>query len=54
MLLKVSDFQTSYMDYQISSILDNRVMNNNQSKVRFNSKESLERFKQSSFKPYFI
>ena len=42
------------MIYQINSFLDNRVMNNTQSKKQFNSKDSLERFNKSEFKPYKI
>lgn len=53
-LLKVSGFDTSYLSYQLNSLIDNRVMNNTQSKIQFNSKESLERFNKSDFKPYII
>ena len=52
--LKMSEFNNKYMVYQINSFLDNRVMNNTQSKKQFNSKDSLERFNKSEFKPYKI
>ena len=52
--LKMSEFNNKYMIYQINSFLDNRVMNNTQSKKQFNSKDSLERFNKSEFKPYKI
>jgi len=45
--LKVSKINDNYMNYQINSILDNRIMNNTQSKKQFNSKESLERLGKS-------
>lgn len=52
--LKVSGTQKDYLLYQINSILDNRTINNAKSKKCYNSKESLERFKQTAFKPYII
>lgn len=50
----VSNIDNSYLSYQISSILDNRIMNNKNSIKQYNSKESLTRFKMSEFKPYMI
>lgn len=52
--LKVSEFENSYLEYQLSSFIDNRTINNKISKIRFNSKESLERFCQSDFNRYAI
>ena len=52
--LKVSELDHNYINYQINSILDNRIINNAQSKKQFNSKESLKRFNSSTFKPYKI
>lgn len=43
-----------YLSYQISTILDNRVMNNKKSANQYNSLESLSRFKMSDFKPFKI
>ncbi len=51
-LLKVSDFENTYLNYQINSFLDNRTINNKVSKRQYNSKDSIARFKMSEFKPY--
>ena len=50
----VSNIDNSYLTYQISSILDNRIINNKNSIKQYNSKDSLTRFKMSEFKPYMI
>ena len=50
----VSNIDNSYLNYQISSMLDNRIMNNKNSIKQYNSKDSLTRFKMSEFKPYMI
>lgn len=50
--LNIKTYKVNYLEYQISSLLDNRVINNNKSKKQFNSVESLERFKKSKFKPF--
>lgn len=50
----VSNIDNSYLNYQINSILDNRIMNNKNSIKQYNSKESLTRFKMSEFKPYSV
>jgi hypothetical protein len=57
---KVSDkanaksYDTDYLIYQINSLLDNRFMNNHESKKQFNSVESLARFKVSDFRTYTL
>lgn len=50
--LNLGTYEVNFLEYQISSLLDNRAINNNKSKKQFNSVESLERFKNSQFKPY--
>lgn len=53
-LAKIKNYDTDYLIYQINSLLDNRFMNNHESKKQFNSVESLERFKQSDFRRYTL
>jgi len=53
-LAKIKNYDTDYLIYQINSLLDNRFMNNHESKKQFNSVESLERFKQSDFIRYTL
>lgn len=50
--LGVPKTDKSYLEYQINSILDNRVMNNNESKKQFNSVDSIKRFKTSDFRRF--
>ena len=50
----IKDYDTSYLIYQLNSILDNRFMNNHESKKQFNSVQSLERFKSSDFRRYVL
>ncbi len=45
---------TSYLNYQINSIMDNRYINNNMSKKRFNSFEVIKRFIQKDFRNYAL
>lgn len=52
--LNISNIENSYLNYQINTILDNRIMNNKNSVKQYNSKESLKRFKMSEFKPYIV
>lgn len=52
--LNISNIENSYLNYQINTILDNRTMNNKNSIIQYNSKDSLTRFKMSEFKPYMI
>lgn len=51
---KVKSYNNNYLIYQLNSFIDNRVMNNNESKKRFNSIESVERFKVSDFRRYVL
>ena len=51
---KIRSYNNDYLTYQINSFIDNRVMNNNHSKKRFNSIESVERFKISDFRRYIL
>jgi len=44
--------EKSYLEYQVNSIIDNRFMNNNESKKQFNSVASIERFKTSDFRRF--
>lgn len=52
--LNINDISNDFLNYQISSFLDNRIINNKKSKKQYNSKESLTRFKMSDFKPYTV
>jgi len=51
---KIRAYDDTYLTYQLNSFIDNRVMNNKESKKRFNSKESIERFRQSDFRRYTL
>ncbi|SFV68647.1 hypothetical protein MNB_SV-14-1735 [hydrothermal vent metagenome] len=53
-LTGVQGYSNDYLTYQLNSLIDNRFMNNYESKKQFNSVESLERFKQSDFRRYTI
>ncbi len=53
-LAKVGSYSNDYLTYQLNSLLDNRFMNNHESREQFNSVESLERFKQSDFRRYVL
>ncbi|CAA6805351.1 MAG: Unknown protein [uncultured Sulfurovum sp.] len=53
-LAKVKTYDTDYLIYQINSLLDNRFMNNRESKEQFNSVESLTRFKVSDFRRFIL
>ena len=50
----IKTYDNDYLIYQINSLLDNRFMNNHESKEQFNSVESLERFKMSDFRRYVL
>jgi len=50
----IKSYDTDYLTYQLNSILDNRFMNNHESKKQFNSVQSLERFKSSDFRRYVL
>jgi hypothetical protein len=51
---KIKNYSHCFLEYQISSFLDNRFMNNKKSKEQFNSMESLEHYKQSDFRRWII
>jgi hypothetical protein len=51
---KIESYEDDYLIYQLNSLLDNRFMNNKESKTQFNSVESLERFKHSDFRRYVL
>ena len=53
-LAKIKNYATDYLIYQINSLLDNRFMNNHESKKQFNSVESLVRFKMSDFRRWTL
>lgn len=48
------NYDTDYLIYQLNSFIDNRFMNNRESKEQFNSVEALERFKTSDFRRYIL
>lgn len=51
---KIKSYDSDYLIYQLNSFIDNRFMNNHESKKQFNSVESLERFKTSDFRRYVL
>jgi len=51
---KIKSYDNDYLIYQLNSLIDNRVMNNQESKEQFNSVQSLERFKSSDFRRYLL
>lgn len=53
-LTGIKGYDHSYLEYQINSLLDNRTMNNHESKRQFNSVDALERFKVSDFRRFTI
>ncbi len=48
----IKSYERDYLTYQLNSLVDNRIMNNRESREQFNSFEALERFKQSEFKRF--
>jgi len=50
----IKSYESDYLTYQLNSLIDNRFMNNHESKKQFNSVESLERFKVSDFRRYLL
>ncbi len=50
----IDNYGSDYLIYQVNSLLDNRFMNNHESKEQFNSVESLERFKHSDFRRFTL
>ena len=53
-LVKIKEHRNDYLEYQISSFIDNRVMNNRESRKQFNLTKALKRFEESEFKPYLL
>ena len=51
---KIKSYDSDYLTYQLNSFIDNRVLNNRESREQFNSVESLKRFKQSDFRRYVL
>jgi len=51
---KIKNYDTDFLIYQLNSLIDNRFMNNHESKEQFNSVQSLERFKSSDFRRYVL
>jgi len=52
--VKVSGLDSSYLNYQINSLIDNRIMNNTPSKKQFNALESVNRFNSSDFRRFTV
>ena len=50
----IEEYEKDYLTYQLNSLIDNRVMNNKESKKQFNSFGALERFKASKFKRFDV
>jgi hypothetical protein len=48
----IEEYERDYLTYQLSSLIDNRVMHNRESQEQFNSFGALERFKKSEFKRF--
>jgi hypothetical protein len=53
-LAGIRNYDNDFLIYQLNSLIDNRFMNNHESKEQFNSVEALERFKQSEFRRYLL
>ena len=53
-LAGIKNYDDDYLVYQLNSLIDNRFLNNHESKKQFNSVESLESFKQSDFRRYTL
>ena len=53
-LAGIKSYLNDYLTYQLNSLLDNRFMNNKESREQFNSVDALERFKSSDFRRYII
>ena len=51
---KIKSYDSDYLIYQLNSFIDNRFLNNRESKEQFNSVEALERFKESEFRRYVL
>lgn len=53
-LAGIENYSNDYLTYQLNSLLDNRFMNNHESKKQFNSADALERFKVSEFRRFTL
>jgi len=51
---KIKKYSNDYLEYQINSLIDNRFMNNKQSRKQFNLSEALEHFNKSEFRRYVL
>jgi len=51
---KIKNYSHDFLEYQLNSMIDNRFMNNHESKKQFNSVESLEHYKTSNFRRFTI
>lgn len=51
---RIKSYDDTYLIYQLNSFIDNRVINNKESKTRFNSIESVKRFEVSDFRRWII
>ena len=51
---KIKKYSNDYLEYQINSLIDNRFMNNRQSRKQFNLSEALEHFNKSEFRRYVL
>ena len=52
--LKYKEVKYDYLNYQLNSLLDTRIMNNNESIKQFNSLEALRRFQRLDFRVYAL
>ncbi len=50
--LQIDNYKSTYLEYQLSSIIDNRILNNKDNKLQFNSKDSLIRFIKYEYPKY--
>jgi len=50
----VKSYKNDYLIYQLNSLIDNRFMNNKESKKQFNSEEALKRFNRSDSRRFRI
>ena len=53
-LAGIRNYDNDFLIYQLNSLIDNRFMNNHESKEQFNSVDALERFKVSDFRRYIL
>jgi hypothetical protein len=53
-IIKIEEYSNDYLEYQINSFMDNRFMNNRESRKQFNLTKALEHFKDSEFRRYLL